>query len=496
MSFSSWLSRGLIASAMSGCMLLAGCGENSGTDANAKAETVKEVPVEAAAPALEVASNDSAMPEGDAKPAKARGSQKKDADGVGDDIISKLELPSPASRNAVNSDDTDPSINPADAVHRGPWTSDMAAAKKQAKAEGKDILMDFTGSDWCGYCIELNKTVFSKDEFLKYAPKKFVLVELDFPKGFRLDPQIQQQNQALQSAFGIEGFPSIVLADADGRPYAQTGFQPGGPAKYIAHLEELRATKTARDAKFKAADGAKGVNRAKLLAEGLALLTGRDKQLSPEALLPAYATLANEIVALDADGSAGLKKDWGDRIKHAGFVARINKLNEFARENYENVPVMLTEIGRVEAEFKDYGAGLAQLRNFKFRILLTNKMFPEFHKASDAALAMTSLSAEERLEIMGLKLSILVRDRQFADAEKVLAGGLAAVKDDKAYTTQVHLFRARLAAVQKKAPEAKAAIKQARATGAEDLKEAIDQFEKDLLAELDNDAPLLNPKGN
>ena len=79
MSFSSWLSRGLIASAMSGCMLLAGCGENSGTDANAKAETVKEVPVEAAAPALEVASNDSAMPEGDAKPAARRTAARKPA---------------------------------------------------------------------------------------------------------------------------------------------------------------------------------------------------------------------------------------------------------------------------------------------------------------------------------------------------------------------------------------------------------------------------------
>lgn len=496
MSFSSWLSRGLMASAMSSCLLLTGCGETPATDANAKSEPVKEVPVEAAAPALEVASNDPSMPEGDVGAAKVRKPQTKDGDGVGDDIVSKLEIPIPVSSDTASSGEPDPSINPADAVHRGPWTSNMAAAKKQAKAEGKDILMDFTGSDWCGYCIELNKTVFSKDEFLKYAPKKFVLVELDFPKGFRLDPQVQQQNQALQSAFGIEGFPSIVLADADGRPYAQTGFQPGGPAKYIAHLEELRAIKTARDAKFKAAEAAKGVGRAKLLAEGLALLTGRDKQLSPEALLPAYASLANEIVSLDADGSAGLKKDWSDRLKHAGFVARINKLNEFARENYENVPVMLTEIGRVEAEFKDYGPGLAQLRNFKFRILLTNKMFPEFHMASDAALAATTISAEERLEIMGLKLSILVRDRQYADAEKVLAGGLAAVKDDKAYVTQVHLFRARLAAVQKKVPEAKAAIKQARAAGADDLKEAIDQFEKDLLSELDNDAPVLNPKGN
>ncbi len=500
MLMSRWMFRGAIAAVMSGCMLLSGCGESTDSEATAKNETPKNVRSEAPAPALSgsqdepnFASND------DAPPAKNKtvdvplpGDPSADKDG---DIVSKLELPRPVLPELTQSDDSDPPINPADAVHKGPWTTNFEAAKKQAKAEGKDILMDFTGSDWCGYCIELNRTVFSKPEFIKYAPAKFVLLELDFPKQHKLAPALQKQNDSLNSAFAVEGFPTIVLTDADGRPYAATGFQQGGPAKYIAHLEELRAIKAERDAKFKAAAGAKGIERAKLLSEGLDALVGSQLRLAPEALLPAYAPIAKEIVALDADGGAGLKKVWTDRMRHSTFVARIEKLNEFARSNIDNPKAMLSEIETVEAEFKDYAPGAQNLRNFKFRVLLTNNMYSEFHKTTDEVLANKATTANERLEILGLKLSIIAREKKYPDGEKLLGNALLAHADDKMYQTQIHLFRARLAAVQKKVPEAKAALKQARAVGEEQLKDAIDEFESELLEDLGVDTPTVTPKG-
>lgn len=495
---SRWMLSRAIAVTISGCLLLAGCGESPNSDSTTQTAPQKEVPVEAPAPALDAASDEPQFTNNDsAAPAKSRTvdapSPTNPSNG---DLVAQLELPRPVLPDAVQSDEPDASINPADAVHRGPWTTNFEAAKKQAKAEGKDILMDFTGSDWCGYCIELNRTVFSKDEFLKYAPKKFVLLELDFPKRHKLAPNLAKQNDALNAAFAVDGFPTIVLTDADGRPYAATGFQEGGPAVYIAHLEELRAIKSKRDAKFTAANTAKGVERAKHLAAGLEMLTGPQLRLASEALLPAYETIVKEIVALDSDGKGGLKQVWTDRLRHAAFVARVNKLNEFARSNFEDHKAMLAEIATVEAEFKDYAPGLQNLRNFKMRILLNNQMFAEFHKLTDEVLAQKTTTANERLEIMGLKLSILARDRKYAEAEKVLAAALLAVPDDKPYLTQVHLFRAKLAGVQKKGPEAKAAIKQARAVGAAELKDAIDEFENDLLDDLNDDAPSITPKGN
>src|SRR4051794_3904234 len=109
------------------------------------------------------------------------------------------------------------------------WVSDFEKAKQTAAAENKDLLIDFTGSDWCGWCIKLRKEVFDLDAFKTAAPKNFVLVEIDFPQNkSKLSNATQEQNAKLQTQFGIQGFPSIVLADAQGRPYAQTGYQEGG----------------------------------------------------------------------------------------------------------------------------------------------------------------------------------------------------------------------------------------------------------------------------
>jgi thioredoxin-related protein len=133
-------------------------------------------------------------------------------------------------------------LTPVAALAAEGWLTDLDAAKKQAAAEKKDILIDFTGSDWCGWCIKLDKEVFATDAFK--AQKDFVLVSLDFPRKKQLPADQKAKNEALAQAWGIQGFPTIILATADGEPYAQTGYQPGGPEKYLAHLAELRKKNT------------------------------------------------------------------------------------------------------------------------------------------------------------------------------------------------------------------------------------------------------------
>ena len=197
------------------------------------------------------------------------------------------------------------------------WVSDFEKAKQTAAADGKDLLMDFTGSDWCGWCIKLRKEVFDLDAFKAAAPKNFVLVELDFPQNkSKLSKETQEQNAKLQTQFGIQGFPSIVLADAQGRPYAKTGYQPGGPEKYLPHLDELRAVKTRRDEAWKKAEGAQGVEKAKFLAAGL-------KALDEELAAQHYSKVIAEITALDPKDETGVGAAMGFKADLAALQGQI-----------------------------------------------------------------------------------------------------------------------------------------------------------------------------
>lgn len=124
----------------------------------------------------------------------------------------------------------------------GVWMTDFEAAKQKAAAEGKDLLMDFSGSDWCGWCIKLDEEVFSKPAFIEEAGKSFVFVLLDFPRDKSgQSSDLQAQNKRLAEQFSIQGYPTVILAKADGTSYAETGYLEGGPEAFLANLKELKA---------------------------------------------------------------------------------------------------------------------------------------------------------------------------------------------------------------------------------------------------------------
>lgn len=117
------------------------------------------------------------------------------------------------------------------------WETNYAEAVSKAKKENKTLLLDFTGSDWCGWCIKLDREVFSKKEFQEYAQKNLVLVKLDFPRRKQLPQTEQTQNQKLAGKYGVQGLPTILLLDKNEKLIAQTGYQRGGAKKYVEHLE-------------------------------------------------------------------------------------------------------------------------------------------------------------------------------------------------------------------------------------------------------------------
>ena len=133
--------------------------------------------------------------------------------------------------------------------HAAEWLTDLPKAQAQAKKENKLVLLDFTGSDWCGWCIKLNKEVFSQPEFAQYAATNLVLVEVDFPRKKALSAEQKAANQALAKKYEIEGYPTIIVLDAARNKIGETGYQKGGPKAFIATLETMKKMANKKPAK-------------------------------------------------------------------------------------------------------------------------------------------------------------------------------------------------------------------------------------------------------
>ena len=119
------------------------------------------------------------------------------------------------------------------------WTTDFKKAVKAAQKTGRYMLLDFSGSDWCGWCVRLEKEVFSKKEFQEYAEKNLVCIMLDFPRMKRQSKVLKRQNQALLKKYGVRGFPTVLVLGPKGAVAGKTGYRRGGPEEYVKHLKQM-----------------------------------------------------------------------------------------------------------------------------------------------------------------------------------------------------------------------------------------------------------------
>ena len=120
------------------------------------------------------------------------------------------------------------------------WLSDYNKAQEEAKANHKLLLLNFTGSDWCGWCIKIDKDIFSQSQFKNYAHDNLVLVELDFPRRKAQSVEVRKQNVQLAQQYEVLGFPTIVVLNSSGQKLWQyDGYFPGGPEAFIAQLQKL-----------------------------------------------------------------------------------------------------------------------------------------------------------------------------------------------------------------------------------------------------------------
>lgn len=159
-------------------------------------------------------------------------------------VIGCTPAQDPAPETTVDTAQAEPSFEEAMATYKtGEWIESWDDAIAAAKELKRPILVNFTGSDWCSWCMKLSNEVFTKDSFKKYAEDNLVLLKLDFPRRLVQSNELKAQNSNLQRQFGIQGYPTIVLVDANGKEINRTGYQPGGPEAYISHLKDLMAKK-------------------------------------------------------------------------------------------------------------------------------------------------------------------------------------------------------------------------------------------------------------
>ena len=235
-------------------------------------------------------------------------------------LLGRPTPPPPAAPAVVETPVDAPAPAPAPAYRAaiagavpGEWTMDFDAAKALAAESGLPLLLNFTGSDWCGWCRLMDKQVFSQEAWKTYAKEHLILVWIDFPQDKSLVPEaFAERNQRMLQEFAIDGFPTFILLDPDGQTrLGQTGAtRDVNPERFIAALEDI----------LRSSDKAIAALKEKL--------TDEQKTALDEA--KAALDLANQKLA-----------DW---------IATNPQPSEENNAAYES---MLDEIGRAKASFMD-----------------------------------------------------------------------------------------------------------------------------------------------
>jgi len=126
----------------------------------------------------------------------------------------------------------------ASAFAKRGWIDDFEEGLAKAKAEHKLALVDFTWSDWCIVCKQLDDEVFSKAKFKELVKNKYVLIEVDFPQSKQLPEKKQKAHEALGAKYKLEGFPTVMLLKPDGTELGRVNYVEGGPEAFVAELEK------------------------------------------------------------------------------------------------------------------------------------------------------------------------------------------------------------------------------------------------------------------
>ena len=266
------------------------------------------------------------------------------------------------------------------------WLTDLEAAKKQAAAENKAILVDFTGSDWCGYCIRLKKNVFDKPEFADYAKDKFVLLEIDVPNNPKFDRELLKKNRQLCSDFNVSGFPTILVLTPQGE--VAGGFVGGKP--------DLNAVQAALDpalenvAALAAAEKLTGDEKTRALAACYKAL--------PDSVKESAKSLRGKIVANDPNDLCGLKAEVEAEKQLAEIEAKLIAAGNDMKKVLATLEALMPEV--LPANKPIMLNSLFELR------MLTSENEQDLEKAKQTLDELAALLPDQKADIEALKARI------------------------------------------------------------------------------------------
>ncbi|MBQ5665967.1 MAG: thioredoxin family protein [Akkermansia sp.] len=213
------------------------------------------------------------------------------------------------------------------------WRADLPAALAQAGREDKHVLVDFTGSDWCSACIRLRRNILDSKEFMQWAGKQFVFVEVDIPQKPVLPAEQLAENKAVAEAYGVSGFPTIMVLNARGQVTGGFLGDVGQVDAAVAHLE--RALRVS--AMFEQAEELSGEEKARVLMAAYRLFPGgkaferhRDK-------------LEADILKHDPDNATGMKDILEVRSQAVLFEAERESVSRFSAEYGQLIERQLAE---------------------------------------------------------------------------------------------------------------------------------------------------------
>lgn len=244
---------------------------------------------------------------------------------------------------------------------------DYDEALSLAELTGKDMLVDFSGSDWCGWCMKLDEEVFSQNEFIDEARKDFILVVLDFPDKKENKAKIKnpKRNAEIKARFKVSGYPTVLLLDNKGIPYARTGYRKGGPAAYTKHLRHLKESHNRMKSLLENA-GEAGSGQAAALLEVFEYIEGLEELdfgYNLSVGFPDFSKRAVRAIDLDPKDESGLKsKAVNFLLADAENKMRVERDPEGALTLVEGILTKNTFVDKQREVWARYLAGSACLQ--------------------------------------------------------------------------------------------------------------------------------------
>ncbi|WP_158265095.1 thioredoxin family protein [Blastopirellula marina] len=307
----------------------------------------------------------------------------------------------PAAGEATDTEEAAPQPKHVD------WMTDLAAAQKLAKKENKNLILFFTGSDWCGYCVKLEKAVLTQPGTAERFDENFIPVVLDFPNRKQLPAETKLQNNEMKQKLSVSGFPTLVFADADLMPQGQIrGYRPAD-AFWKQYDEIVAAGETIAAAK----DGA-----------AVADITDY-KQLNaileavPEDLLEKGWL---ETMRRAADASKGLddavSQKWGDKVAEIEVAIAERKFGNDLVQGMVKTQREAKSPAEVIAYFDeaadgaaDYPKRIVMIKFLKMRYCAEQKMYDEGIVIADVILASDAAGEREKLITSQIKNQMVQR---------------------------------------------------------------------------------------